>query len=81
MDLSSIMAVLSVLAVAGIGAAVVKKPLFKSLKGFLLIGILAVVVSYVFDMVGISAMLGATGIVVLYLGLKLVKIGPFRHYG
>jgi hypothetical protein len=39
------------------------------------------VVSFVIDAVGISAMLGATGLVVLFVALKFLKIGPFKSYG
>jgi uncharacterized membrane protein len=81
MDLTPILAILSVLAIAGIAAGFFKKKLFGSVKMFPLIGILAFVVGYVLDMVGVSAMLGTTGLIVLFVGLKFLKIGPFRSYG
>jgi len=79
--IASLLSILAVLALAGIGAGLFKKKVFGSVKLFLIVGALALVVSVVFDFVGLSAMLGGTGIVVLYVALKFLKIGPFRSYG
>lgn len=81
MDMTAILATFSVLALAGIAAGLMKRKLFGSLKSFAVIGVAAIAVGLVFDWLGVSAFLGAAGLVALYVAMKYLKLGPFSAYG